>query len=276
MSYYINKTILITGGSSGIGLALAQQLAADGASVHILARNAQRLQSALNTLEAKRLSSEQKFSTIQADISNYETLKPVLDQFLATYATPDILINSAGVAYPGEFSEMEMNIFHQMMDINYMGTVNVTKLVIPGMLERATGQIINFSSMAGFIGVYGYTAYGASKYAVRGFSDVLRAEMKPKGISVSIVFPPDTDTPQLAYENQFKPPITKILAGSAGLMTAEEVAAIALKKAARNKYIITPGFESSLFFTLSNLIGRLIYRVMDMQINQAIKKLNSK
>jgi 3-dehydrosphinganine reductase len=141
------------------------------------------------------------------------------------------------------------------------------------MLKRGSGHIINYSSMAGYMGVYGYTAYGASKYAVRGFSDVLRAELKPKNISVSVVFPPDTDTPQLAYEDQFKPPITKILSGNAGTMTADEVATITLKKAAKNRYIITPGFESSLFFTLSNLLGRLIYPIMDIQITQAINKL---
>jgi 3-dehydrosphinganine reductase len=126
--------------------------------------------------------------------------------------------------------------------------------------------------MAGYLGVYGYPAYGASKYAVRGFSDALRAELKPKGISVSVVFPPDTDTPQLAYEDQFKPAITRALSSSAKVMSANEVAQITLRQSARKRYIITPGFESALFFTLSNLLGRLIYWVMDLQIAQAMKK----
>lgn len=273
MNTYTNKSVLITGGSSGIGQALARQLAAQGASVHILARNEERLQTALASIEAKRVHPEQIFTTIQADISNCESLKPKIDEYIKAFGTPDILINSAGVAYPGEFSETDIDIFHWMMDVNYMGTVNVTKLVLPGMLERGTGQIINFSSMAGFLGVYGYTAYGASKYAVRGFSDALRAELKPKGIIVSIVFPPDTDTPQLAYEDQFKPEITKILSGTASIMSPEEVAAITLQQAARKKYIITPGFESTLFFKLSNFLGQWIYKVMDVQINQAMKKV---
>ena len=273
MNTYNNKNILITGGSSGIGLALARQVAAQGASVHILARSAERLQSSLEEITATRISSEQKITAIQADVTDMETLTPAMLQFAQECGAPDVLINAAGVAHPGEVADLEMKIFQWTMDVNYFGTVNMIKLLLPEMLKRGTGHIINYSSMAGYMGVYGYTAYGASKYAVRGFSDALRAELKPKGICVSVVFPPDTDTPQLAYEDQFKPPVTKILSGNAGTMTADEVAAITLKKAAKNRYIITPGFESSLFFTLSNLLGRLIYPVMDMQISQAIKKL---
>jgi len=273
MNNYENKSILITGGSSGIGLALARQLAAQGASVHILARNADRLTDAHASIETQRISPEQKFAIIQADITDLSSLSAALNKHTNKLGSPDILINSAGVAFPGEFANLELKTFHWMMDVDYFGTVNTIKLLLPGMLERGSGQIINYSSMAGYMGVYGYTAYGASKYAVRGFSDALRAELKPKGINVSVVFPPDTDTPQLSYENQFKPAITRILAGNADTMTADEVAAITLRKAAKKRYIITPGFESSLFFTLSNILGRLIYPIMDMQITQAIKKL---
>lgn len=273
MNHYKNKSILITGGSSGIGLALARQLAAQGASVHILARSAERLQSSLEEITARRISPGQKITAVQADVTDMETLAPAMLQFMQEFGAPDVLINAAGVAHPGEVVDLELEIFHWTMDVNYFGTVNSVKLLLPDMLKRGSGHIINYSSIAGYMGVYGYTAYGASKYAVRGFSDALRAELRPKGITVSVVFPPDTDTPQLAYEAQFKPPITKILSGSAGSMTADEVAAVTLQKAAKKRYIITPGFESSLFFTLSNLLGRLIYPIMDMQITQAIKKL---
>ena len=273
MNHYKNKSILITGGSSGIGLALARQLAAQGASVHILARSAERLKSSLEEITARRISPGQKITAVQADVTDMETFTPAMLQFVKEFGAPDVLINAAGVAHPGEVADLELEIFHWTMDVNYFGTVNSVKLLLPDMLKRGSGHIINYSSIAGYMGVYGYTAYGASKYAVRGFSDALRAELRPKGITVSVVFPPDTDTPQLAYEAQFKPPITKILSGSAGRMTADEVAAVTLQKAAKKHYIITPGFESSLFFTLSNLLGRLIYPIMDMQITQAIKKL---
>jgi 3-dehydrosphinganine reductase len=137
------------------------------------------------------------------------------------------------------------------------------------MIKRGSGHIVNISSIAGFLGVYGYTAYGASKYAVRGFSDVLRAEMKPLGIQVSVVFPPDTDTPQLAYENQFKPPETKELAGNAHAVSPEIVAKAILRGVARRQYVIIPGFEGKLYYWLGGLVGTGLYPIMDLMVAQA-------
>jgi len=186
---------------------------------------------------------------------------------------PDIVINSAGVAHPGRFTALPLEIFHWMMDVNYFGTVNVVKLLLPEIQERHSGTVVNISSMAGFIGVYGYSAYGASKFAITGFSDVLRSELKPYGVQVSVVFPPDTDTPQLKYESQFKPFITKEVAGSASLMPADAVAKETLDAVAKGKYIILPGSEGKLMFVAQNLLGRGLYPVMDMMVNSAIKKL---
>jgi 3-dehydrosphinganine reductase len=160
-----------------------------------------------------------------------------------------------------------------MMDVNYFGTVNVLKVLVPEMQQRHSGTVVNISSMAGIIGVYGYSAYGASKFAVSGFTDVLRAELKPYDIHVAIVFPPDTDTPQLKYESQFKPFVTKEVAGSASLMAAEAVAKETLKAVARGKYIIIPGSEGKLLFLAQNLLGRAMYPVMDAMVRSAIGKL---
>jgi len=160
-----------------------------------------------------------------------------------------------------------------MMDVNYFGTVNVLKILLPEMQQRHSGTIVNISSVAGFIGVYGYSAYGASKYAVRGLTDVLRAELKPYNIQVSIVFPPDTQTPQLEYETQFKPFITKEVAGSAKLLSAKTVAAEILQQVERGKYVILPGSEGKLLFTANNILGRSLYPIMDWMIRSAIGKI---
>ena len=108
------------------------------------------------------------------------------------------------------------------MDLNYFGTVNMVKALLPAMLERGSGHIVNISSVAAFLGVFGYSAYGASKYAVRGFSDVLRAEVKPLGVRVSVVFPPDMDTPGLANENKTKPFETHEIEGKHGCVSSGE------------------------------------------------------
>ena len=121
--------------------------------------------------------------------------------------------------------------------------------------------MVNISSIAGFLGVYGYWAYGASKFAVTGFSDVLRAELKPLGVDVSLVFPPDTRTEQLAYETRFKPAVTKALSGGSGVMEPERVADAILRGVTRKRYIITPGSEGRFFYRDAQSVGetRLSY-----------------
>lgn len=269
---FADKSVLITGGSSGIGLALARQLVVQGAHVCLLARDVQKLENARQQLETLRVNAQQRIAVLAADVSDNASLSPVLSNWIAADGVPDVLINSAGVARPGYFEELTEEIFRWMMDVNYHGTVNTIRCVLPGMIARKSGQIINFSSIAGVIGVFGYTAYGGSKYAVRGFSDALRAEMKPKGIRVSIVFPPDTDTPQLAWEDQFKPFETRSISGTAKPISADKVAAAVLKAAARGKYAIAPGFEAGYMYFAGTRLGGLIYPIMDAMVRSAQKK----
>ncbi len=272
-SFYENKLALVTGGSSGIGLALAKGIASQGGNVAILARHKDLLKAAETEILSARKDISQQVFTIAADITDADKLSVSLTKFKIDIGIPDIVINSAGVAHPGKFTTLDPEIFHWMMNVNYFGTVNVLKALLPEIQQRHSGNIVNISSIAGFIGVYGYSAYGASKYAVRGLSDVLRSELKPYGVKVSVVFPPDTQTPQLEYESKIKPFITKEVAGSANLMTAEAVANETLKKVAQGKYIILPGSEGKLLFTTQNLLGRGLYPVIDIMVNSAIAKI---
>jgi 3-dehydrosphinganine reductase len=276
MKSFTDQLVLITGGSSGIGLAIAKQFVSLGANCYLLSRRVEILEHAKKELEQIKLTPEQQIGILSADLVDDISLNNTLSEFASNVGVPDYLINSAGVAHPGEFSELDMSIFKWMMDVNYFGSVNAIKAFVQPMIERGSGHIINISSAAGFMGVYGYTAYGASKYAVRGLSDALRSELKLHGIDVSIVFPPDTQTPQLIYESQYKPEITKIVAGSAGAMSADAVAKTIMRGIEKKKYIITPGFETSLFYSLSNIVGRGIYPIMDFMVKDAVKKINRK
>jgi len=268
-SYFEGKVALVTGGGTGIGLALAKQLTAAGARVWITGRR-------IDALTAARLEVQnatgRTCSLFAADVADPSRVEALVNEVTRQDGVPDLVINSAGVTQPGYVQDLGLDVFHQMMEINYFGTVNVVKAVLPGMMERGSGHIVNVSSGAGFLGVFGYTAYGASKYAVRGFSDVLRAEMKPHGIQVSVVFPPDTDTPQLAYETPFKPYETKVISGNAKVMSAGSVAASILKDVQHGKYLILPGVDIKLFFLLSNLLGGGVYPVMDMMVADARRK----
>lgn len=270
------KLVLITGGSSGIGLSIAKKVAAQGGNVAILARNAQMLESARGQIEDSRVFTDQKIHSIVADVTQFNELTVTLEAFIAEIGLPDMVVNSAGVAHPGKFTTLPIDIFHWMMDVNYFGTVNVLKILVPPMQKRRSGTIVNISSVAGFIGVYGYSAYGASKYAIAGFSDALRSELKPYNVQVSLVFPPDTQTPQLEYEKQFKPFITEEIAGSAKLMDADTVATEILRKVLQKKYVILPGSEGKLLYFAHHFVGASLYPVMDLMIRSSIQKLKFK
>jgi len=199
---YKNKSVLITGGTSGIGLELARILAARGARLFLFARSQDNLINTVNDLQTVQAG---EYHGIPTDVSDANQVAQSVKQVIEMAGVPDLLIDCAGAAHPGYVQDLNLEIFRWMMDVNYFGAVFVTKAVLPGMIARKSGYIVNIASLAAVVGMYSYTAYGASKFALRGFSDALRMEMKPHGIQVSIVYPADTDTPQLTYENQYKP-----------------------------------------------------------------------
>ncbi len=263
---FTGKNVLITGGSSGIGLAVARLFTEAGSKVWLLARDESKLLAASESLGLKN-----DRNYFVADVSKFTDFEDVLHYFKSHDIQLDFLINSAGVTQPGEFESMDMDKFHWMMDINFFGTVNTIKALFPLIKKGST--IVNISSMAAILGIYGYSAYSASKFAVRGFSDTLRSELKLAGIHVAIVYPPDTETPQLEYDNRFKPKITKELSASAGIMSAEKVASEILNGIARHKYVIIPGLESKIIYLATNIFGRRTYNVVDWMISSAIKKI---
>ncbi len=266
-----NQLVLITGGSKGIGLATAREFAREGASVFVLARHKDQLTAAVKSLEECRVDPGQKFGALQADVTNPAEIKKVADKFIKEYGAPDYLVNCAGVAHPGKFEELDLSVFYWQMDVNYYGTVLVTKAFIDAMIKRGSGHIVNVSSMGGVVGIYGYTAYSGSKYAVTGFSDVLRSEMKLHGIKVSLVLPPDTKTDQLDYETQYKPAITKWITAAGNLAKPENVARTILKGIRKNRYIILCNFETGFLYWLIHFLGRGTYPVMDFLVRLANK-----
>jgi 3-dehydrosphinganine reductase len=264
-----DKLALITGGSSGIGLALAKELARQGMRIAILSRRADALAAAQAEIQPL---SQHVVLTLAADVSDWQKLRPALEAFQKSVGVPDLLVNCAGVVRPGLFEELTVDLFDWMISINLMGPIHTCKVMVPGMLARGSGYIVNVSSVAGFIGTYGYTAYGASKFGLRGFSDALRSELRSRGLQVSVVFPPDTDTPQLAGETAYKPAVTKQLSASASVQTAEKVAEEIRKGIQKDRHLIIPGFEGKAIYWMNNLPFRLGYRLMDWMVRQAEKK----
>jgi len=267
-SYWENKLVLVTGGSSGIGLATACALAARGSNVWLAARRPDALESALAKVRASAVRAVQQFGMVSADLSDPAQAFPAIEKVIQQAGVPDALINSAGAAHPGYVQDLAPEIFRWMMDANYFSTVYATKALLPGMIVRRSGHIINISSAAGFLGVFGYTAYAATKFAIRGFSEVLRAEMKRYNIRVSVVYPSDTQTPQLDYENQFKPPETKAISGNVSALKPDQVAQAIVRQAARGQFSIFTSFDMRMFYMLNKLLPEaLAFAVLDAMAN---------
>lgn len=254
---------IITGGSSGIGLAMALQLARQGHRISIVGRCWNRLSQAQTAIENASDSSIGQVLAISADISQQEEAEQAIQSAIAQFGAPQLLITCAGMAYPGYFQQLSTEIFEQTMAINYFGTLYCIRAVLPAMTEQGRGQIALVSSGAGLIGIYGYSAYSSSKFALRGLAEVLRAELKPLGIKVAIAYPPDTNTPQLATENQIKPLPTQQMTATAKLWQPDQVARVIIQGLNRGEFEIAVGSELNILQKLNRLIKPLLNHYFD-------------
>jgi 3-dehydrosphinganine reductase len=272
MKSYVGKTVYITGGSSGIGLAAAKQFAAAGANVAIFSRDRKKLDAALSLIEAAKTSAGQKFLAVQLDVGNHTEVDAKMVETVRSFGVPDVLVNCAGVAWCHYIEETPYEQYERMMMTDFFGVRNAVTALIPFMKERG-GNIVNVASILGVVGVFGYAAYCPSKFAVIGFSEVLRAELKEYNIRVSVLCPPDTDTPQLVEENRTKPPETKAISGNVGLKQPEQVAAAMIKGMERGKLMIVPGFMNWLTWTMKRLWPGFVFSFMDSDTRKAQKKM---
>lgn len=163
-----------------------------------------------------------------ADVRDFEAVQRAVDD-----AGPiDVLVVNQGVFVAQELEEQKLEEVRFIIDVNLMGSFNMIKAALSGMKrsrkDRGPGSIALMSSQAGQVGIYGYTAYSASKFGLRGLAEALQQEVIGDNIHVSLVFPPDTETPGLTEENKRKPQLTSIIAASSGAMKADEVAKKAL------------------------------------------------
>jgi 3-dehydrosphinganine reductase len=265
---YQNKRVIITGGSSGIGKAIAMLFAEAGANIALIARDLAKLERAKQEIEAVKLSPTQKILIFTANVAQYEEITAAIQSAIAELEGLDILITSAGIAHPGYFAELPRHIFEETMAVNYFGTLYSIQAALPTLTAQKSGQIVLISSGAGLIGIYGYTAYSPSKFALRGLAESLRGELKLQGITVSIVYPPDTDTPQLAKENETKPKETKAITETAATWTAQGVAQTILQGIDRQQHEITPGLEMTILNRWHSLLQPLLNRYFDRAISK--------
>ncbi len=262
-----DKHVLITGGSSGIGLALAIQCVEAGARLSLVSRNAGKLGRARDAI-LKHFPSA-SIAVAAADVSSREQVQAALAAAHAAHGPVDVLITSAGVAQPGYFDDVPLSVFETTMAVNYLGTVYFLKAVLPEMRARRSGSVVLISSGAGLVGIFGYTPYAPTKFALRGLAESLRGELAGTGVTVSIVYPPDTDTPQLAEENLTKPLETRAITSGGGLWKADDVARVTMEGIARGTFAITPGFQMTALSVLHSVLAPVLRWSFDRTARRA-------
>lgn len=244
MSYWKNKRILVTGASSGIGEAFAKQLAAAGANLILSSRQVDKLEAL-----KKSLPNAENHQVLVLDVSNPAQLKSVIDSNAELFENIDVLINNAGISQRALTWEASHESERQIMETNFFGPVVLTKAVLPGMMKRNAGQIINMSSPAGKFGFPLRSSYSASKHAIHGYFDTLRAELHGKNIKVLLACPGRVDTNMSinavtsdGSKNGRKE--TRL----AGGLSADDAAKIILKAAKKGKAELYIGKEQILIY----------------------------
>ncbi|MBM4319249.1 MAG: SDR family oxidoreductase [Deltaproteobacteria bacterium] len=272
MNWYKGKKVLVTGGSSGIGKAAAIHLAGWGADILLVARGRDRLATfgdprygGLDQAaeEVGRVGTGGRIETLSLDVTDRPAVRAAVPVAIELLGGLDVLIHCAGIARPGPILELTDEIFDQTMLVNYTGTVNMVRAFLPHFLAQKKGRIAMVSSLAGLVGVFGYAAYAPSKFAVAGFGDVLRQELLDTGVGVTVVYPPDTDTPQHTEEVPFLPPETKAIAATAKLMAPEAVALEMLRGIASGTFHVVPGFQNRFIVGLYGMAPFLVRSILD-------------
>jgi len=186
------KKIVITGSSSGLGLALAKSLAEKGHSLVLIARTEVRLRSAVDKIISAHPSADVSYRDV--DVSDVTALNNAISEAAANMDGIDVLINNAGIMREGVFESISNSDIRDIFEINVLGVINSCRAALP-FIRQSRGSIVNIGSMASHTGVYGYSAYCASKHALKGFTESLYHELTVEGITVQLICPPEFDSP---------------------------------------------------------------------------------
>ena len=251
------KTVYITGGSSGIGLETARQLLDKGARVALYARGEAALASVAEAFRNRSEAPDVYHHTM--DVSSWESVCEAVEESVNVFGAPDVVLNCAGVGEVGYFETISSEAFDKVMAINVSGTRNVAAATLP-YLKKNRGTLGLVSSSAGFMPVFGYSAYGASKFAVYALAEVLRYEMKRYDVTVSLFCPSEVETPMLAAERLVIPKETRALKDFAGVIPVERAATALIHGITKGKYMIIPDFRTRFLYWMRRITPGPIYR----------------
>ncbi|MCU0326098.1 MAG: SDR family NAD(P)-dependent oxidoreductase [Spirosomaceae bacterium] len=269
MRSFNKKNVVITGGSSGIGLATAKEFARFGANLFILARGEAGLQKAKTEL-LQQFGTSIKVEIFPVDVSNQSDIQHVID-YIGTKSGIDVLINNAGLGGHVRFEEVPLERLQNTMNINYWGAVYATKAAWQ-YLKASGGNLAFVSSLAGYTGIYGFSNYSPTKFALTGLAEVLRMEGKDHGIGVTVLYPPDTDTPMMSDERRTPIPETVALSNGAKLVSPEVVAQRFISGIQQDRFEVLCNTQSHLVRILRGTIPRVYFWILDQIVEKDRKK----
>lgn len=182
---YKNKIVWITGASSGIGESFAKAFFKEGARLILSSRREEELLRVKNDLGG----TDENVQILPLDLADSDTLKAKVEHAISLFGTLDVLVNNGGVSQRSLFAETDMGTIRRLMEVNFFGTVELTRFVLPILMEKKSGHIIVTSSLAGKFGTKFRSGYAASKHALQGLFDCIRQEMYEYNVDVTMVCP---------------------------------------------------------------------------------------
>ncbi|MGM9773744.1 MAG: SDR family oxidoreductase [Candidatus Egerieousia sp.] len=274
MGKFDNKVVVITGASSGIGLAAAREFAREGASIVLAARSADKLKQTFCELSHKGQEAG-RFLAVPTDVTNEDDCKRLIENTITKFGKIDVLVNNAGISMRAMFKDLDLSVIKRLMDVNFWGTVYCTKYALPYLLE-SKGTVVGVISIAGFKGLPGRTGYSASKFAIYGFLDTLRVEHLKDGLNV-LIFAPGFTASNVRFSalTADGTPQGSTPRAEEKMMTAEAVAQKLTKAVHKRKsqVILTPIGKTTVWLNkfFPRLVDKLEYAYMAKEDNSPFK-----
>ncbi len=260
----LGSRILITGASQGIGRALALVAVRRGAKVLAAARNEELLRELAD--EVRKTGGT--LFTVAADVTSPEDRQKMVEAAIGHFGGLDVLINNAGIGATGHLAEASPDRLRKIFEVNVFGLTETTRVFLPILKQGTKPAIVNISSIAGKRGIPGRSEYSASKFAVQGFSEALRAELVKDGIDVIVVNPGLTQT---NFSKNMLEQKARVQLDHLRGMTPEQVAEATLRALEKGKNEITLTFQGKLLVFFSRFFPRLVDRIIRRKVDNLFK-----
>ena len=284
----------ITGGSSGVGLSTAKELLPLGVHCTLIARDPKKLKEAEDRLRPLASRANVRLLALPADVCDLAQTTAAIARAQAEVGPISAFIHCAGASSPGYFEELPPSTHTAQFSLNYLGAVHCLHALAPALKRLPSSRVVLVGSMGSLSGVFGFTAYSASKFALRGFAESLHMEMAPYGCYVSLICPPDMDTPGFATENRTKPVECAEISGKFGLHSPDVIGRDIVDVLRKWRFLSSVGFDGQALMVLGSgtspawsaatltlelfAMGvlRLVSVVYKMQYNGIVRRIKAK